>query len=572
MYQSLYRRYRPRTFEDVVGQDGIVEVLKNQIKNNNVGHAYLFTGIRGTGKTSIAKILAQAINCENREGASPCNKCKSCMSILAGNNPDVTEIDAASNNGVDDIRLIKDEISFLPTTSKYRIYIIDEVHMLSTGASNALLKTLEEPPAHVKFILATTEPQKLPATVLSRCQRFEFTRIDNKVIYDRLKMISDENNIDITEDALRLVSILAKGSMRDGISILESISNSTEKIDANRVRNIVGLPNTKEMTMIFENMIKGNTKETLNIVNQSFQEGKEPQNFMTELLRVINACYLEDENILVEFTKEDKEKLSKYTKLDKIELYKIIREMIEIIQEMKYIEDQKILIISSLINICEKNKINKYLNRSLKNIGINAEINEALIEQYNDTAENEKNIETEKIESDKKQSIISKTLNKLDGKKINQDNTIPSDIQNDKNKQEDIIPENKIKEDLKPEEKIVKEAAEVENKSINEVKQETKQEEIKTKSEEKVKINAKKIDTLEFRKQLLNMGKTPIFVALNSAELTIVGDKLIVDLSNEKNRSNLSILNNNKALEDIAEVAKILYGKEYKVQYTFEKL
>ena len=555
MYQSLYRRYRPRTFEDVVGQDGIVEVLKNQIKNNNVGHAYLFTGIRGTGKTSIAKILAQAINCENRDGASPCNKCKSCLSILSGNNPDVTEIDAASNNGVDDIRLIKDEISFLPTTSKYRIYIIDEVHMLSTGASNALLKTLEEPPEHVKFILATTEPQKLPATVLSRCQRFEFTRIDKEIIYSRLKKISSENNIDITEDALRLVSILAKGSMRDGISILESISNSSEKIDANKVRNLVGLPNTKEMTMIFENIIKGNTKETLYLVNNAFKDGKEPQNFMTELLRIINACYLNDENILIEFSSEDKEKLSKYAKLDKIELYKIIKNVIEIIQEMKYIEDQKILIISSIINICEKNKVNTYLIKSLKEIGLNIEIDEELKKQYSDTPEKEIQYKEEKNENSKKHEIISETLNKLDNKKEDKINILEKNTNkfNDKKEEENKIQKINLQKKYNINEKINPKKLSTTNKANKELK-------------------TKKVDTLEFRKQLLNIGNTPIFVALNSAEIIIDGDKLIVDLSNESNRNNLKILNNNKALEDISKVGKMLYGKEYKVEYTFEKL
>lgn len=568
MYQSLYRRYRPRTFEDVVGQDGIVEVLKNQIKNGNVGHAYLFTGIRGTGKTSIAKILAQAINCENRDEASPCNKCKSCLSILSGNNPDVTEIDAASNNGVDDIRLIKDEISFLPTTSKYRIYIIDEVHMLSTGASNALLKTLEEPPEHVKFILATTEPQKLPATVLSRCQRFEFTRIDKEIIYNRLKKISTESNIDITEDALKLVSILAKGSMRDGISILESISNSSEKIDANKVRNIVGLPNTKEMTMIFENMIKGNTKETLYLVNNIFKDGKEPQNFMTELLRVINACYLNDENILIEFSLEDKEKLSKYTRLDKIELYKIIKEMIEIIQEMKYIEDQKILIISSIINICEKNKVNKYLIKSLNEIGLNIEISEELKRQYNDTPEKEKNEQEEESENNKKHAIISNALNKIDNKKEEKNNLLEKNISalDDKQQKEK---EDKSEEKKQEENKIQKPSLQ-KNDTINE-DMNSKNTSLRG-NELKKEIKIKKVDTLEFRKQLLNMGNTPIFVALNSAEIIIDGDKLIVGLSNETNRNNLKILNNNKALEDISKVGKILYGKEYKVEYTFEKL
>lgn len=177
MYQSLYRKYRPQNFDEIVGQERVVEIIKNQIKLNKIGHAYLFTGVRGTGKTSIAKIFAKAINCTNNKDGNPCLKCKECLSISEGTNVDIIEMDAASNNGVDDIRLIKEQTDFLPTNLKYKVYIIDEVHMLSSGAFNALLKTLEEPPEHVKFILATTEPQKLPATIISRCQRFEFMRI-----------------------------------------------------------------------------------------------------------------------------------------------------------------------------------------------------------------------------------------------------------------------------------------------------------------------------------------------------------------------------------------------------------
>ena len=214
-YTALYRKFRPATFSEMVGQEHITRTLRNQIVTGRVGHAYLFNGGRGTGKTTSAKVLARAINCLDPKDGEPCNECDICKEILNGSLTDVVEMDAASNNGVDDIRAIRDEVNFLPTKAKYRVYIIDEVHMLSPGAYNALLKTLEEPPEHVKFILATTEPQKLPTTILSRCQRFDFKKITDENIVKRLKIICEESKIKITDEALELIAVLSEGAMRD---------------------------------------------------------------------------------------------------------------------------------------------------------------------------------------------------------------------------------------------------------------------------------------------------------------------------------------------------------------------
>ena len=242
-YTALYRKFRPLKFADMVGQERITRTLKNQIIAGRVGHAYLFNGGRGTGKTTSAKILARAVNCLNPKDGEPCNECEICKEILDGSLTDVVEMDAASNNSVEDIRSIRDEVNFLPTKAKYRVYIIDEVHMLSIGAFNALLKTLEEPPEHVKFILATTEPQKLPTTILSRCQRFDFKKISEEDIIKRLKIICDEAKISIEEDALKLIAILAEGAMRDAISILERCyQESSENISSSMVKELVGIP------------------------------------------------------------------------------------------------------------------------------------------------------------------------------------------------------------------------------------------------------------------------------------------------------------------------------------------
>lgn len=241
MYRALYRKWRPQRFDDVVGQRAIVTALKNQISADRVGHAYLFTGVRGTGKTTCAKIFAKAVNCLHPQGGDPCGECEICRGIDNGSILDVVEMDAASNNGVDDIRDLRDETAYTPSACRYKVYIIDEVHMLSTAAFNALLKTLEEPPPHVIFILATTEIQKVPATILSRCQRYDFTRIEPEDIARRVAYIAGEEKLELTEDGAQLIARLADGALRDALSILDTCAGVTAKIDADVVRRMAGV-------------------------------------------------------------------------------------------------------------------------------------------------------------------------------------------------------------------------------------------------------------------------------------------------------------------------------------------
>ena len=243
MYKALYRKWRPKYFKDVVGQSHVTETLKSEIEKNKISHAYLFTGSRGTGKTSSAKIFAKAVNCLNPKGGEPCGKCEICTEFDNDNLIDILEIDAASNNGVENIRSMREEVVFAPAKCKYRVYIVDEVHMLSTGAFNAFLKVLEEPPAHVIFILATTEAHKIPLTILSRCQRFDFYRIKNEDIAKRLEYICKKEKIKIDENSLKLISSAADGAMRDALSILDQCSNvCADNIKEDSVKNLLGFP------------------------------------------------------------------------------------------------------------------------------------------------------------------------------------------------------------------------------------------------------------------------------------------------------------------------------------------
>ena len=286
MYQALYRKYRPSTFDEVVGQTVIVKTLKNAILHSKLTHAYLFTGPRGTGKTSIAKILAKTINCENLNGILPCNKCVSCTQINNKQTTDIIEIDAASNTGVDQIRELKSKINLVPATSKYKVYIIDEVHMLSDSAFNALLKTLEEPPSHVIFVLATTEPHKIPATILSRCQRFDFQKINQQELTNRLKYIAEKEKINISDEALAEVARLADGGMRDAISMLDQlVSYTDDEITVTDVHEINGTIDQAELKNLIKFFITENITEAFKLLDKYDQEGK---NFVKLSEEIIN--------------------------------------------------------------------------------------------------------------------------------------------------------------------------------------------------------------------------------------------------------------------------------------------
>ena len=276
-YTALYRKFRPSTFDQVKGQDHIVQTLKNQINANRIGHAYLFCGTRGTGKTSVAKIFAKAVNCEHPVDGSPCNECETCRGITNGSAMNVIEIDAASNNGVDNIRQIRDEIQYSPSSGKYTVYIIDEVHMLSIGAFNALLKTLEEPPAYVIFILATTEPHKIPITILSRCQRYDFKRISIDTIAARLSELMEKESIEVEDKAIRYVAKAADGSMRDALSLLDQCIAFYlgQKLTYDNVLDVLGAVDNEIFSRLTRSVIDSDVATSLNILDEIIMQGRE---------------------------------------------------------------------------------------------------------------------------------------------------------------------------------------------------------------------------------------------------------------------------------------------------------
>lgn len=284
MYRALYRKWRPQTFSDVVGQKHITRTLENELKANKLAHAYLFTGSRGTGKTSCAKILAKAVNCENPIDGNPCNECEVCRGIDSGAILDVVEIDAASNNGVDNIRDLREEANYTPVRAKYRVYIIDEVHMLSVGAFNALLKTLEEPPEHVKFILATTEVHKLPATILSRCQRFDFKRIEPEDIAERIFTVAAGEGFSVEREAAMLIARIADGGMRDALSLLDQCAGQSDNVTAELVGNVAGLTGREYLFNLADCILNSDCAKALSILNELHNSSCDMERLCTQLI------------------------------------------------------------------------------------------------------------------------------------------------------------------------------------------------------------------------------------------------------------------------------------------------
>ena len=356
-YTALYRKFRPQTFEEMVGQEHITRTLRNQIMADRVGHAYLFNGGRGTGKTTSAKVLARAINCLNPKDGEPCNECEICKAALNGSLTDIVEMDAASNNSVEDIRSIREEVNFLPTKAKYRVYIIDEVHMLSQGAFNALLKTLEEPPEHVKFILATTEPQKLPATILSRCQRFDFKRISNEDIIKRLEIVCKESNIEITKQALNIIASLAEGAMRDALSILERcVQDGENNIDEDKIKELVGIPKITHIHSITEAIIKYNIDEAMESITKVLDEGKDLNNLLWEVIKYIkDILMVKTGQKLTIYNETDFENLKKLAdEVSKERAISLINELSKLENDMKSSTQRLIVFEAGIIRLCDK--------------------------------------------------------------------------------------------------------------------------------------------------------------------------------------------------------------------------
>ena len=392
MYQALYRKYRPKTLDDVYGQDTIVKIIKNSIINNQISHAYLFAGPRGTGKTSIAKIFAKIINCDNPKNCQPCGKCVSCTQK---NNSDIIEIDAASNNGVDEIRELRNKVNLLPAYGKYKVYIIDEVHMLTQGAFNALLKTLEEPPAHVIFILATTDPHKVIETILSRCQRLDFKKISPTAIVENLKNIAQKEKIDITEDALYEIANLADGGMRDSVGMLDQARAYTEgKITINDIHDINGTLTEKDLNNLLENIINNKLDEILEKIDIYNDKGKNFVKLIEEFIDFIRNIILFKE--APNYFQEKKQNIEIYQniapKITINELFSIIEILNKYSFEMKNNTNSKLLFELSFIKIISE-KNNKIVEKSINISNFDEKNLKNTPTIQNNSQKNEKNVE-----------------------------------------------------------------------------------------------------------------------------------------------------------------------------------
>ena len=358
-YTALYRKFRPTEFEDVKGQDAVVKTLKNQIRTGRISHAYLFCGTRGTGKTTVAKIFAKAVNCEHPVDGSPCGECEMCKAIAAGTSMNVIEIDAASNNGVDNIREIREEVAYRPTEGRYKVYIIDEVHMLSAGAFNALLKTLEEPPEYVIFILATTEAHKIPVTILSRCQRYDFKRISIETICDRLNELIEKEGLDVEDKAVRYIARMADGGMRDALSLLDQCVAFYigERLTYDRVLEVLGAVDVDVFSRIFKELVARDVKGVIETLDELIMQGRELSQlaadftwYLRNLLLLKSSENMED---VLDVSTENLARMKEEAELIEMdELIRYIRIFSDLTNQLKFSSQKRVLLEVTFIKLC----------------------------------------------------------------------------------------------------------------------------------------------------------------------------------------------------------------------------
>lgn len=414
-YLALYRKYRPDNFDDVVGQDKVVKVIEHAIETNRISHAYLFSGPRGTGKTTTAKIIARMVNCTNLVDGKPCGVCECCKNIF--NNNDVVEIDAASNNGVDEIRELRDKVNLVPTLAKYKVYIIDEVHMLTVQAFNALLKTLEEPPSHVIFILATTEPHKIPLTIASRCQKFQFSKVSDDQIVNRLRQIVDNENVQITDDALYEIARLSDGGMRDAINFLDQlISYKDSEITIDDVYQVNGSVSYDDIYKFIVDINAGNKSEIINVVEEIDHTGKSIIKFIDEVIIFLKDTLIYINNSKLSEISSKNEKLKEIGSLmDQKKIYTLIMTLNDIVNKIKVSSYPAIVVVVSILEFVDNNIAVDNLNDNVRIV----EKKDILLEKKDDEGKKEEKIivsnsENDKIDEEVKNDAKEETMVKVE--------------------------------------------------------------------------------------------------------------------------------------------------------------